>query len=170
MAQIMFCGAISLVLMLSSVATSQDVRQRVPGFTLVLSRDTSRRLPSNMERLIVKLTNTSDKAMRETICSAFGGLYKLSVVYNGAQLDEPEFYRKRREARERGDCDGSVRQRALKPGESWMDPMEYVTEGPGTYEFTVEEKVFPRDPEGNQIVKSNTLTVVVPEPEAEKQK
>ena len=37
---------------------------------------------------------------------------------------------------------------------------------PGTYEITVTRETFPWNPEKSVTVKSNTITIVVPEPEA----
>jgi hypothetical protein len=150
-------------------AGAAQTEERDPGFTLSLStRQHPPYIPRNILMLVVRRTNTSKGLMREDGCTMAQALYKLWVVYNGTPIEEPEEVRKRREALEAGDCGmASTTARQAKPGEYWEDPIYYDTSKPGTYEFTVEEKAFPGHPENTQIVKSNTLTVVVPEPEAE---
>jgi len=119
------------------------------------------------------MTNISGGLIRETPCAAFGSMYKLSVVYNGVATDELPDVRARREAREReqskedGICEGSNPGRVISPGESWQDPIYYDTVKSGVYEFTVEEKALAYDPGNSDIVKSNTLTIVIPEPQSE---
>lgn len=159
---------IVLAIVISAVvpllAFSQAAESKDAGFTLALSRHMRSGIPPGVVVFLVTLTNTSQKMIYENACNAFGRLYKLSVVYNGDLLDEPDGMRMAREAREHGDCNGSVRDRKLNPGESWGDTMEYQTKAPGTYEFTVEEEAFPRDQGKDVIVRSNTVTVIMPEP------
>ncbi len=113
--------------------------------------------------------NISKETIRENACTAFGALYRLDVVYNGVPQPEPKEKRERREyaeaveaGKEPGICEGSSRVRATKPGEYWDETLYYETKNPGTYEFTVEEKSFPKGGGDGVTVKSNTLTLVVP--------
>jgi hypothetical protein len=154
------------------VIIAQTTEQPEPGFKLTLSRGrTPGEFSKGMQVIIVRLTNISNELIREDTCSAFGGLYKLSVVYNGILLDEPEKKRKHREDMERGEaagglCFGSNPGRHIQPGEYWEDSIYYRTAKPGTYEFTVEKKTFPQGPGQSVTVKSNTLTMVISESEA----
>jgi hypothetical protein len=143
-----------------------------PGFKLTLSegrRDAT--MVSWQTKLVVRFTNTSNGIIREDACSAAGGLYKLSVVYNGVPVQEPEDVRKSRESVEAAEakgglCSGSVPGRHIQPGEHWEDTFAYNTTNSGTYEFTVEEKAFLQEPEKTVTVKSNTVTVIVAESHA----
>jgi hypothetical protein len=162
-------GFFVLLIVIGMTSGVAQTDERDPGFTLSLSsRQPPPEIPRNILMLVVRRTNTSDGLMREDGCTMAQGLYRLVVVYNGTPIEEPEEVRKRREALEAGDCRmASTTARQAKPGKYWEDPIYYDTAKPGTYEFTVEEKAFPGHPENSQTVKSNTLTVVVREPQAE---
>lgn len=160
---------ILLSMMSAAVILAQTDEQPKPRFKLTLSMGrTPGEFSKGMQVIIVRLTNTSNDLIREDTCSAFGCLYKLSVVYNGVPLDEPEEKRKHREDMERGEaagglCFGSNPGHHIKPGEYWKDLIYYRTTKPGTYEFTVEKKTFPQGPGEGVKVKSSTITFVVPE-------
>jgi hypothetical protein len=112
------------------------------------------------------MTNTSKEVIREDACSTGGNLYKLIILYNGVQQEEPSWRRKRREAAEAGeerggDCPGvSNPSRDINPSDYVEDFIFYETPNPGTYEFIVEEKTFSQNSQTG-VVKSNPLTVVV---------
>lgn len=157
-------------LLLATTLYPQSTSAADPAFTLTLSRGWRRgEFPRNTQTLIVRLTNTSTDWIRESGCIA-GGLYKLSVLYNGVPQEEPPAIRKRREENEAressGDCPGSNPGRRIQPGEYWEDPIYYQTDKPGTYEFVVEERDF-TVPSQADVVKSNTLTIVVSPAEAQ---
>jgi hypothetical protein len=127
----------------------------------------------NIIGLTVTMTNTSKQTIRFSPCAAFGGLYKVLVVYNGVPIDEPEWARKHREAMEKGEanggfCEGSDPGQKIEPGESAEDTLRWKAEKEGTYQFTVEQKTFPKDPNKSVTVKSNTVTITMPEPAAGK--
>jgi hypothetical protein len=160
-----------LVLMQSVVFQGQQKEGVENEFKLSLSvhRNVSAAPPTFLA-LVVRMTNTSQHMIYESACSAFGALYKVSVKYNGIALPESEAVTKRREKMEAGEanggsCDGSNPGEKLKPGESWDDTKYYNAVNPGTYEFSVERKTFPRDPKDSVIVKSNTVMVIMPDPE-----
>jgi hypothetical protein len=147
----------------------QDSAASTPDFSLMISQDRpNAMLPKNTEIIVVRKTNLSKEIMRESACTAFGVLYRLDVIYNGVPQKEPEGKRERRESAEAVEagkpaiCEGSNPGRALQPGESWDDTLHYHAEKPGTYEFTVEEKSFPKGGAESIVVRSNTLTIVVP--------
>jgi hypothetical protein len=140
------------------------------GFTLSLSMGMhSGEFGKTNRVMVATLTNISDKLIGDSWCSAFGGLYKLSVVYNGIQLREPDARRRHREDMEAGEqgrgCFGSNPGMRISHGEFMEDPIYYETDKPGTYEFTVERKAF-LPPTGKSVtIQSNKLTIHVPEPE-----
>jgi len=147
---------------------AQTSVEKDAGFTLTLSRGTARYgVPQSYEVLVVKFTNISQREIGENVCSAFGAFYNLKVVYNGVPIEEKEEHRKHRKTMEKGPCSGSNPGRKAKPGQSLEDTLYYETTKPGTYELTVEREGFPGDPDRSVTVKSNTLTVVVPEPGAD---
>jgi len=119
--------------------------------------------------LVVTFTNTSSETIHETICATAGGLYKLVVGFNGSKLPESDYARKHREDMERGEanggsCEGTSSQRSILPGESADNTLYYDARKEGTYTFRVERKTFPKDPQQSVIIRSNSVTVVIPEP------
>jgi hypothetical protein len=137
-----------------------------PGFTLTLSEGHRGGVVSYQQVLVVKLTNISKEVMHRTFCDSFGGLYNLEVVYNGVPVEKTEAELKWRKDHETGMCAGSGGGENTKPGEDRYDTLAYNTIKPGTYEITVTKETFPGEPEKSVTVRSNTLTFVVPEPEA----
>ncbi len=141
-------------------------------FTLSLSIPKGRgEFPPTIVELDVKLTNISKSTfIGEDTCAAFGGLLKIDAVYNGVPLDEPEQARKHREEMEKGEagpgCTGSNPGKKAGPGESIKHWLYYDAEKPGTYEFAVEQRTFPQDMSKSVIVKSNTVSIVMPYPDA----
>jgi hypothetical protein len=120
-------------------------------------------------KFVVTLTNTSKEWISEDPCSFGGALYKLSVLYNGIPVQEPEEARSRREAKEEGEARGGICSghggRRIRPGEHWEDVLYYDAAKPGTYELTVERKEFSHGPGESTTIRSNTLTMTVPERE-----
>jgi len=97
------------------------------------------------------------------------------VLLDGAPAEETDSMRDLREERHPTKPTlwaGSVpRPATIKPGKSITFPLEirgyFDMTKPGTYTITVSQETFPSDPEKSVTVKSNTLTIVVPEPEAD---
>ena len=116
--------------------------------------------------MVVTYTNLSQHVDAETTCSAFGAFYHLRVVFNGITEAETDASRKRRKDMEAAapGCIGSNPGRNLQRGQSRDDIIYYEKLKPGTYEFTVEQDGFPHDPKSNVVVRSNTVTIVIPEP------
>ncbi|MGO8786004.1 MAG: hypothetical protein ACLQVL_01295 [Terriglobia bacterium] len=132
--------------------------------------------------LLVKYTNISGAIQRD-------GCMVTPVAYNIVVLRESSPVGKRKSggaieeegseengtsnrikvARTEADsCQGV--EKGLKPGESvkfslWVSS-EYDLTTPGTYEITVTRETDRWNPEKSVTVKSNTITIVVPEPEA----
>ena len=120
--------------------------------------------------LNVEETNTSNEPLREAGCLEDQGVLSISIVYNGSPLQERDAAaRKKREASaKRGPC--RVRSDAIAPGKSWTRQLyfswDYPLCKPGTYEVTVSRESDLEHPEKSVTVKSNILTIVVPESEA----
>jgi hypothetical protein len=94
-------------------------------------------------------------------------MYKLTIVYDGVAQHEPDWIRKHRENAEAGEanlalCMGSNPGRHIRVGEYWDDQLNYLTDKPGTYKFTVELTLFQSLTRSTGTAKSNTLTIVVP--------
>lgn len=138
-------------------------------------------------RVAVKMTNISDGVITEPGCAASRGLYILSILYNGNPLDEKDAAaRHLREAKQVQFCTQELGINKIKPGESvdhWIGISSiFDVSRPGTYEITVSRETDPKpdasrpgtylerasaDPDRSVTVKSNTLTVVVPESSAD---
>jgi len=145
---------------------AQTPEKPAPGFTLTLSegrRDGT--MVPYQQVLIVRLTNISNEVMHRTVCDSFGGMYNLEVVYNGVPVKKTateQEYRKRLEA---GDClGGSAIAEHTLPGEDRLDTLYYNTVQPGKYEFTATKETAPGEPEKSTTVRSNTISIIVPEP------
>lgn len=138
------------------------------GFTLTISENHHEVSPPYHE-VLVRLTNTSEGIIRGGGCLALRGMYNISIVYDGVPIEETDAVRKLKKYRkEDGGCTSGNPTWRLKPGE-YHDDLLSVTEfynmsKPGAYEITVTKETFPDHPERSVTVKSNTITIVVPEP------
>jgi hypothetical protein len=129
--------------------------------------------------LLVKYTNTS-KTEQKDGCMVTPGAYKVVVLRDGTAVEK----RKPKSVPEESNNVNSNRHKikvnfteqeachgvdkGLKPGESvkfslWVSS-NYDLSLPGTYEITVTRETDRWNPEKSVTVKSNTLTIVVPEP------
>lgn len=129
--------------------------------------------------LAVTETNISNDIIREGGCLplAFQDGINISVLYNGRpmEMDEtkPMVQHLRKQRAHPAPCSGSMFGHEAKPGggpegafEDNLDiSLLYDMSKPGTYEVTVSKETFPHNPEKSVKVKSNTLTIIVPEPD-----
>jgi hypothetical protein len=145
---------------------AQTPEEQAAGFTLSLSMaQHGGEFAKTTQVMVVTLTNISDRSIGDSLCSAFGGLYKLSVLYNGIQVKESDATRRHRKDMEAGEqgrgCSGSNPGRQISHGEFMADPIYYETDKPGIYEFTVERKAF-LYPTGKSVtIQSNKLKIKV---------
>jgi|SRR5579863_7408036 len=152
----------------------QSKEERKAGFKLsIRARHDHHTFEQNLIEVIVTMTNVSKRTIPISPCAAFGDLYSVLVVRDGVVLDESESSRKRRDNLERteafgGNCQGSDPMQRIPPGGSLEYPLRWKAEGDGVYQFTVERKAFPKGPESAVTIRSNTVTITMPEPEADK--
>jgi hypothetical protein len=154
----------------AAVATSQTTGNSEPGFTLSISVFHRGGMPPNTHLLDVKTTNTSNVRSCETVRPNHSWKFNISVLLDGIPLEEKEGIQKiRKEGIPRG-YGGFVQLWCTKPGESALEELNvtdfYDMSKPGTYEITVSRETDPDHPDKSVTVKSNTLTIVVPQPEA----
>jgi hypothetical protein len=180
-------GIILLVLIFFSPAVvlfAQTPEKRAPIFSLAIEEEQlsaqAGYRPTDHE-LIVKYTNISDVFQKDG-CAVTPGEYKMVVLRGGLQAEKRKtrnentdesqdqgktnIYRIKVHHTEADSCHGV--DRGLNPGESvkfalWVSS-EYDMTVPGTYEITVTRETDRWNPEKSVTVKSNTLTIVVPEP------
>jgi len=156
--------------LLAIVATAQVDGTSEPGFNLSILILHRGGVSQNTHTLEVKLTNTSNEMRRETFCGNNPGGYSLMVVHDGALMEEREEVQTLRKQGRFLGCYGVKVLRRSQPGQYVTDELEvndfYDMSKPGTYEITVSKETNPDHPEKSVTVKSNTLTVVVPEPES----
>jgi hypothetical protein len=171
-----------ILMLLSSAAVlfAQTQTNVAPVFSLVIEEgqlSTRAGYQPNDHELIVKYTNVSDTDQRDN-CAVSPWEYKLAVLRDGVKVEK----KVQSEKTEESVPPGAIRiksirgktcgwmTRAFKPGESVKFPMwvssEYDMTVPGTYQLTVTRETDPWNPEKSVTVKSNTLIIVVPEPEA----
>lgn len=151
-----------------------------PRFTLTISNGGVDSLGRYL--LSVTETNISNEVLREAQCMplTFEVGIKVTIIYNGVPLEMNETkpavqYIRKQDKEGKGHCHGKYYLQEAQPGggpegafAGTLDiSLLYDMSKPGTYEVTVSKETFPHDPEKSVTVKSNTLTIVVPEPVAE---
>lgn len=157
--------------MQAAVLCAQAPEKQAPRFTLAISDYRHDWRGPGRYRVRVIITNTSKEAFHVDGCATQRGLYKLTVLYNGVPLEEQDAEaRRRNEARMKHTmCMSSATSDKLPPAGTTEDYLSlggrYDMSKPGTYEITVSRETFPDNPEKSVTVKSNTITIVVPDPE-----
>jgi hypothetical protein len=117
-------------------------------------------MPRRSQGSGLSLRNTKEGT---TICASHGVFHRLKV-FNGNPVAPTKEDLQFDQALDQGNCIGASAAKVLQPGESKRTFLSYDTTKPGTYEFTVEQGTFPRYPAKNVMVRSNTVTIVVPDP------
>jgi hypothetical protein len=130
--------------------------------------------------LLVKYTNLSDSIQRDP-CVGSPSEYKLVVLRDGMPVENRYARKKKTEETEESQHPGEIRLKlgekrfcgvteGFKPGQIVRFPLwvssQYDMTVPGTYDITVTRETDRWNPEKNVTIKSNTLTIVVPEPGA----
>ncbi|MGO8786006.1 MAG: hypothetical protein ACLQVL_01305 [Terriglobia bacterium] len=150
---------------------AQVQEKAAPKITLTLSEWREGGLPANYHRLDLMVKNISNDVFYEPGCSNMRDLYHVSISFNGVLLAEKDAATRRRgEAEQAAFCTHEPGINPIKPGESFEILLElsgyYDMSKPGTYEVGVSRETDPDHPDKSVTVKSNTITIVVPEPEA----
>ena len=167
------------VLLSSAMALlAQPPGKPVPTFALAIEEQKlNPSYPATEHELLVKYTNVSDVVQQDN-CVVSAWVYKMVVLHDGLPAEKRETRNKETEEppdpnrikvplyTEANSC-GRIT-RGINPGESvtfnlWPSS-EYDMTAPGTYEITVTRETDQWNPEKSITVKSNTLTIVVPEP------
>jgi hypothetical protein len=151
---------------------AQAAKNQTPPFTQTISEWHQGGFPPSYHRLRVIGTNTSNEVIIVGGCEVQRGVYKVSVVYNGVPLEENDAAaRRQRETNaKRTMCNHELGINKVSPGGNF-ERLVYISgnydmTNPGTYEITVSRETDPDYLEKSVTVKSNTLTIVVPEPGA----
>jgi hypothetical protein len=174
------CLLMLLFGMQAGVLIAQAPVSTLPTFALVIEEKplSAENAPGTFI-LLVKYTNISD-AIQKDDCVVSPAAYKLVVLRDGLPAekrrphdqnteDSPNPKRIERPLITESDsCHGITR--GIDPGKTvkfslWVSS-EYDLTAPGTYEITVTRETDRWHPERSVTVKSNTITIVVPEPEA----
>jgi hypothetical protein len=179
-------GGLPRLVLLSLAVTllAQTPEKRAPIFSLAIEEEQlsaqAGYRPTDHE-LIVKYTNISQTVQRDG-CMVTPVAYHVAVLRDGIAVDK----KKSRSESEGNNEENSARKRikvtlteadschgvdkGLSPGESVRFPLwvssEYDMSVPGTYEITVTRETDRWNPEKSVTVKSNTLTIIVPNPGA----
>jgi hypothetical protein len=160
---------------------AQATEKPVPRFTLTITANKGGMDALGRYVLEVIETNISNEVLHEAQCAplTFEAGIKVSVVYNGIPLEmdqtRPAAQMITNDKDSKGHCHGRIFLHEIKPGggpDGAFDgilnlSLLYNMSKPGTYEVTVFKETFPHNPEKSVTVKSNTLTIVVPEAGAE---
>jgi len=169
-----------MLVMQTAVICAQTPEKPKPGFTLTISGGNEDSYYKGMYGIAVIETNISNAAIREGGCLplAFRAGFSISVAYNGVPLEmdetKPTVLNLRKHQKHPVPCNGSMFSHEAQPGGGPQGAFEddlplstlYDMSKPGTYEVTVSKETFPHDPTKSVTVKSNTITIVVPEPGA----
>jgi len=172
------------LMLLSSTATlfAQTPEKLAPTFALAIDVKPleAENTPGTLI-LLVKYTNISDVIQKDH-CAVTSRAYKMVVLRDGLPAEKRKTqtentdksqdsgktgtYRIKTLLTEEDSCHGV--DKGIKPGESVKFPLwvssEYDMTVPGTYDITVTREADRWNPEKSVTVKSNTITIVVPEP------
>ncbi|MGD0548575.1 MAG: hypothetical protein ABR991_12200 [Terracidiphilus sp.] len=168
MRKLMFFGIGAVLVIQAAVICAQSPQKSEPQLALAIS-EWHGELGPRFDRVRVIVTNTSKDVFYEPGCSDMRDIYHVSVSYNGTLLEEKDAAaRHRGEAEQAAFCTHELGINPIISGGSfqlWFDLADrYDLLKPGTYEVTVSRETDPDHPEKSVTVKSNTLTVIVPEP------
>jgi len=172
-----------VLLLLSSVAILFVQAQAKVGPTFALAIEVKPLEAENTPGtliLLVKYTNISDVIQKDG-CAISSVAYEVVVLRDGLSAEKRKLRGentgkspdprsiKRPLIMEQDTCHGI--DKGIKPGESikftvWVSS-EYDMTVPGTYEITVTRETDRWNPDRSVTVRSNTLTIVVPEPGAD---
>jgi hypothetical protein len=165
--------AFSLVLLfvIQTVAPFAQANEKPkPRFSLTISEYLHDSRGPGTHRLRVVATNISDEKLHLEGCAALSGWYSFSVVYNHVPIEEkdPESRQPRQARMRRAPCSSSLSNGTIPRGESYIDilaiPGNFDLSRPGNYEITVSRETLPDNSAKSVTVKSNTITITVPDP------
>ena len=152
----------SLLFAIQGLASVGQSGRPKPGLKLTLAKTSfGGVVPETTQVLEATYINISKGEDHIGTCAQEGAFY-LKILFNG--VDVTKDYPQHTGIRGALPCIGIPSASVLKPGQSKHGYLEYDVSKPGTYEFTVEQDSFSDDPAKNVTVKSNTITIVVPEP------
>jgi hypothetical protein len=161
-----FCLTTILVIN-ATVLLAQDEKPE-PPIVLTIA-EWHHELGPRFNRVSINVANISDQIFFESGCAAERGFYRATVTYEGVRVEEKDAEARRKFEKEVR-CTQELGTNPLEPGvttRTWLDVgYMYDMSKPGTYEVTISRETDPEHPAKSQTVKSNTLTVVVPAPNA----
>jgi hypothetical protein len=142
-----------------------------PRFTLSISPSAPDLSPDQPPAMIrVEMENITKSAIRECTCPDLAGMFSFSVRRDGepvAESEEMQILQKRRAA---AGCQGVWSSNEIQPGEIYAEDVPlgnfYDIYKTGSYAVYATRETFPYNFVKSVLVESNTLTFVVPEPEA----
>jgi hypothetical protein len=153
-----------------TAAFAQENETIEAEYTITLRRWAQGEFPAGFYGVLVELTKTSNESIREKFCPNQNNGYNFSVLFNDVAMEElPRIQELKKEGALNG-CGAHGVMANLKPGDShpyWMPISNYYDMSkPGTYQITVTRETVPGYLLISTTVKSNTVTIAVPEPKA----
>jgi hypothetical protein len=162
------CFLAPLFALQTIIVFAQEPEIPQPRFTLSIEEDKdAAQLNPGLHRLLVKHTNVWIGNEIDMFHEEAKGMYNMIVLHNGVRAAErPALWELRRYRK--ADTDHVLQNpRMLRPGETWKDTLDvsdyYDMSGPGTYEITVTRESLPLDFSNSTLVRSNTISIVVPQ-------
>ena len=149
---------------------AQEFKKPEPTFALSIEEDKdAARVNPALHRVLVKFTRVAIGAEVEEFHEEAMGMYEMIVLRGGILVKETDAMRELRSCRLRDGSPTIRNPRLLKTGESWTTPLDvsdyYDMTRPGTYQITVTRGTlpFPLLAAYSTTVRSNTITIVVPQ-------
>lgn len=166
MKRLFMCISVAFLAAQTNPAGAQTPEKPAPPFTLTISELHGVFGPS-LDRLYVEVKNICNEKLVEPGCVETTGYFTVTVLYNGSPLEEKDAAaRHRSETQQAQNCTLTLGNIGIEPGDSrmhWVSlAAKYDVSRPGTYEVTVSRETDPDHPDKSVMVKSNTLTVIVP--------
>ena len=160
---------VALVFGLRIVALfAQEPEEPKPTFTLSIEVDEeAAQVNPDLHRLLVKFTRTAVGDEVEQFHEEAKGMYEMIVLRDGVPARETDAMLDLRLYRTRDGHPTIRNPRLLRTGESWITPLDvsdyYEMTESGVYQVTVTRESDPGNlPAYNILVRSNTVTIVVP--------
>lgn len=146
---------------------AQQTQKPSPTFTLSIAEDRNASATQpGLDRVLVKLTHIGPGVELEKFHPEALGMYNMIVLRDGRPAKETSALKALRNYRKADPYPTIDNPKALKPGESWITPIDisgyFDMTTPGSYQVTITRESIPMNPAYSTLVSSNTITIVAP--------
>lgn len=150
------------------LSSAQTLERPVPTFTLSVEKDNGpTRFDSGRHTILVHFKRIAPGSEVDMFNPEEEGMYDMIVLHDGKPVPETAAMRDLRDYRKADNDHSFPHPRLLKTGETWTTPLDlsdyYDMSRPGVYEVTVVRESMPLNLAYSTLVRSNTISIVVPE-------